>query len=83
MEKYVHIWIVKCANCGNNFEHIFRARDILKPHIFNELLFKCPSCGARKFDLVKPLKKEQEDQWKEEHPNLRLEDLPDYSYVDI
>lgn len=80
MEKFVHIWQIKCRDCGNVFDHIFRARDILRPHIFTLLSFKCPKCGASAFDPVKSLGKLTLEDWKAQHPDLDLESLPDYSY---
>ena len=82
MEKMVHIWKVHCNKCGADFEHVFRARDILKPHIFNELTMKCPKCGNTSFDTVVPVSKMTLSQWELQHPELKLEDLPDYSYVE-
>lgn len=82
MEKKVHIWKVKCKNCGETFDHIFVASDILKPHIFNELSMKCPKCGMVKFDPVSPSGKMTLQEWQTEHPDMNLSDLPDHSYVD-
>lgn len=82
MEKKVHVWQVKCKNCGETFEHIFVATDLFKPHIFNELSMKCPKCGSVKFDPVQPLSKEPIEQWKMEHPDLNIADLPDHSYLE-
>lgn len=83
MQKYVHVWLIKCNACNRDFEHIFKAKDILRPHIFNELLFTCPSCGAKKFDLVKPEKKVTLEEWESEHPETGLKDVPDYSNLDL
>ncbi|MCL4480048.1 MAG: Zn-ribbon domain-containing protein [Candidatus Thermoplasmatota archaeon] len=83
MVKYVHVWRIHCNACNSDFEHVFQARDILRPHIFNELLFTCPSCGAKKFDLVRPEKKETLEQWKADHPETDLKDVPDYSHLKL
>ncbi len=69
-----------CRKCHKEFEHIFRARDLLRPHIFNELAFKCPDCGATEFDPISPKGKYTLEEWKQMHPDLDLESLPDYSY---
>ncbi len=82
MEKKVHIWSIKCVSCGTVFEHVFRYTDILRPHIFNDISFKCPQCGATHMDPVKPLGKETLEDWQKQHPDLNLNDLPDYSYVE-
>ncbi|MCL5787982.1 MAG: hypothetical protein M1581_05165 [Candidatus Thermoplasmatota archaeon] len=82
MAKMVHIWEVKCKYCGTQFEHIFRADDILRPHIFNDLRFKCIKCGKVGYDPVRSIGKMTLDEWQEKHPELNLEDLPDYSYID-
>lgn len=82
MEKMVHIWKIRCTACQAEFEHIFRARDILRPHIFMNLDFTCPKCGAMKFDPVSPIGKESLEEWKIKHPDLDIEKLPDYSYLD-
>lgn len=82
MEKMVHIFQVKCTHCGSEFEHIFRARDVFKPHIFNSIDFKCPSCGKSGFDLTKALGKFTLQEWQKEHPDLDMNNLPDYSYVE-
>jgi DNA-directed RNA polymerase subunit RPC12/RpoP len=82
MQKYIHIWKVHCSKCGKDFQHIFRARDMLKPHVFNDLLMKCPYCGNTSFDTVSSAGKLTEQEWKEEHPELEIDQLPDYSYSD-
>ena len=51
----VHIWEVKCKYCGTQFEHIFRAGDILRPHVFNDLRFKCIKCGKVGYDPVRSI----------------------------
>ncbi|MDS0256401.1 hypothetical protein ApAK_01715 [Thermoplasmatales archaeon AK] len=58
---------------------MFRASDILRPHIFNNLLFTCPACGAKRFDPVTPLGKFSEDEWMKEHGLNSLKDVPEYS----
>ncbi len=78
MTKMVHIWEVHCSSCGNNFKHEFRATDILRPHIFASLYFKCPSCGAGSFDKVTPIGKLTLDDWQKEHPDMGVGDLPEY-----
>ncbi len=82
MEKKVHKWKILCKNCGTEFEHIFVASDLFKPHIFNELALKCPKCGATKFDPVRLDGKETLEQWQVEHPELNIKDLPDHSYLE-
>lgn len=82
MEKMVHVWQIRCSDCGQEFEHIFRARDILRPHMLTSLVFKCPSCGKNSFDPVKPMGKFTLQQWQSEHPDLDINNLPDYSYIE-
>lgn len=82
MQKKVHIWQVQCKNCGEVFEHIFVASDILKPHIFNLLSMKCPKCGDVKFDPVKSLEKITLEEWKIQHPEINISDLPDHSFIE-
>ena len=78
MGKMVHVWQIKCSSCGEVFLHEFRAIDILRPHVFAELYFRCPSCGKKSFDSVTPTGKMTEEEWREEHPNGSLSDLPEY-----
>lgn len=80
MEKKVHIWKVSCKKCGTEFEHVFRAEDILRPHIFNELMMRCPKCGSTAFDPVAPLGKQTLEEWQNEHPGVDINSLPDHSY---
>lgn len=82
MEKKVHIWEVQCKNCGETFQHVFVASDILKPHIFNQLSMRCPNCGEVKFDPIKSLEKLSLDEWKTQHPELDISNLPDHSYTE-
>ncbi|MCL4328325.1 MAG: hypothetical protein M1151_03995 [Candidatus Thermoplasmatota archaeon] len=82
MEKKVHLWEVKCSACNESFQHIFVASDAFKPHIFNKTRMKCPKCGATKYDPVRALGKEPLEKWKNEHPDLNIESLPDHSYVE-
>lgn len=82
MEKKVHIWLVKCKFCGYEFKHIFTARDILRPHIFNDLDFTCPQCGRTGYDPVRSLGKQTLQEWQNEHPDLDIKQLPDYDYND-
>ncbi len=82
MKKVVHVWQVQCKNCGENFDHIFVASDVLKPHIFNLLSMKCPKCGETKFDPIKSLEKLPLEEWKIEHPELDISRLPDHSYIE-
>ena len=82
MTKMVHIWEVKCKYCCTQFEHVFRASDILRPHIFNDLRFKCIKCDKVGYDPVRSIGKMTPEEWQEKHPELKLEDLPDYSYVE-
>lgn len=82
MEKKVHIWQVKCRHCGTTFEHVFRAEDILRPHFFNELVLKCPVCGASSFDPVHPIGKLTLEEWQLEHPGMDINRLPDHSYAE-
>lgn len=82
MEKMVHVWKIKCRSCGAEFEHVFRARDVFKPHIFNSLELRCPKCGSVNFDPVTPSGKETLENWKMQHPDLNLDSLPDYSYME-
>lgn len=82
MEKKVHIWKVQCKSCGAEFEHIFVATDLFKPHIFNELSMKCPQCGSVKFDPIHMAGKEPLEQWQNEHPDMKISDLPDHSYLE-
>ncbi|GGM77914.1 hypothetical protein GCM10007108_15150 [Thermogymnomonas acidicola] len=78
MAKYVHVWEVECNHCHGKFEHVFRASDILRPHVFNELLFQCPLCGSKAFDPVRPLGKYSRDEWVREHGDKAFSDLPEY-----
>lgn len=78
MSKMVHIWEITCSSCGKTFLHEFRAEDILRPHEFANLYFKCPSCGQRHFDLVKPTGKMSMEEWKEKHTDMGIEDIPEY-----
>lgn len=78
MPKFVHIWEIKCSSCGNNFLHEFRALDIMRPHVFADLYFKCPECGKSGFDHVKPVGKLSLEEWKEKHPDMGIEDIPEY-----
>lgn len=82
MEKKVHIWKVRCKSCGEEFEHVFVASDILKPHVFNDMPMECPKCKKTTWDLVQALKKEPLEQWQQEHPDLNIKDLPDHSYLE-
>lgn len=82
MEKKVHIWKVVCKSCGETFDHIFVATDLFKPHIFNELSMTCPKCHSTKFDPIRPVGKETLEQWQVEHPELKISDLPDHSYLE-
>lgn len=82
MEKKVHLWQVRCKKCGTTFEHVFKAEDILRPHIWNELELKCPKCGSIAFDPVHMLGKETLEQWQTEHPGMDINQLPDHSYVE-
>lgn len=82
MEKKVHKWKIQCKSCGAEFEHIFVATDLFKPHIFNELALTCPKCGSTKFDPVHLDGKEPLEQWQAEHPDLNVKDLPDHSYLE-
>ncbi len=82
MEKKVHIVKVKCKYCGAEFDHIFRAGDLLRPHVFNQLRFTCIKCGKTGFDYVKKVGKMSLTEWQSQHPELNIEDLPDYSYIE-
>ncbi len=78
MTKMVHIWDIHCSSCGNTFQHEFRAMDILRPHVFANLYFKCPSCGKGSFDHITPIGKMDLEEWKGKHPDMGIEDLPEY-----
>ncbi|MGP6220460.1 hypothetical protein [Caldiplasma sukawensis] len=78
-EKYVHIWEIKCKSCGAVFQHMFRARDLLRPHIFNNLLFTCPKCHNQDFDPVRSIGKIPLEKWKEENPDMDSDRLPEYT----
>lgn len=82
MEKKVHIYQVKCNKCGTEFEHIFRASDLFRPHMFTSVDFKCPSCGQTGLDQTKSIGKLTLQEWQQEHPELDINNLPDYSYVE-
>ncbi|MCL4444458.1 MAG: hypothetical protein AAE986_06215 [Thermoplasmataceae archaeon] len=82
MEKKVHIVRVKCRYCGTEFDHIFKAGDLLRPHFFDELRFTCIKCGKTGFDHVRNVGKMTLDEWQLQHPGLNIEDLPDYSYME-
>lgn len=45
-------YVVKCRACGAEFEHDLTWTDVFRPHIFNELTFKCPKCGKTEFDTL-------------------------------
>ncbi len=81
-EKKIHLWEVKCKFCGKTFEHVFKARDIFRPHMFNSVSFTCPGCGKSGFDVVKWGKKMTFSEWQNEHPELNIDNLPDYSYIE-
>ena len=55
---------------------------MLRPHIFNDLRFKCIKCGKAGYDPVRSIGKMTLEEWQEKHPELKLEDLPDYSYFE-
>ena len=78
MERMVHIWKIRCSSCSNEFLHEFRASDILRPHIFAELYFKCPICGKKAFDQVRPQGKMHEEEWREKHADMSVSDLQDH-----
>ena len=82
MEKKVHKWKIKCKNCGIEFEHIFVATDLFKPHIFNKLTMTCPSCGSTNFDPIHLDGKESLEEWQAAHPDLNIKNLPDHSYLE-
>ncbi len=82
MEKKVHKWKIKCKNCGIEFEHIFVATDLFKPHIFNKLTMTCPSCGSTNFDPIRLDGKESLEEWQAAHPDLNIKSLPDHSYLE-
>lgn len=77
--KKIHIWLVKCTKCGYEFEHIFHASDILRPHMFNELRFKCIKCGKSAFDPVRSLGTYDRDEFIREHPDIDINSIQDFS----
>ncbi len=77
--KKIHIWLVKCVKCGYEFEHIFHASDMLRPHIFNDLRFKCIKCGESAFDPIKSLGSFDRDQFIREHPDIDINSIHDFS----
>ena len=77
--KKIHIWLVKCVKCGYEFEHICHASDMLRPHIFNDLRFKCIKCGESAFDPIKSLGSFDRDQFIREHPDIDINSIHDFS----
>ena len=77
--KKIHIWLVKCTKCGYEFEHIVHASDILRPHMFNELRFKCIKCGKSGFDPVRLLGTYDRDEFIREHPDIDINSIQDFS----
>jgi ribosomal protein S27AE len=78
MKQQVHIWEITCASCGEKFLHEFRAADLLRPHVFASLYFKCPKCGKGTFDHVATVGKMSIEEWEEKHPDGSVHDLPEY-----
>lgn len=81
MGDYIHVWRIKCKSCDHYFEHIFRAKDLLRPHVFNDVRFSCPVCGNKAFDPVESTRKMTEEEWQAMHPDKNLNDLQDNSYA--
>lgn len=80
MGDYIHVWRIRCKSCNHEFEHIFRGRDVLRPHVFNDVRFSCPICGNKSYDPVESTRKMTLEEWQAMHPDKNMDDLPDSSY---